>query len=267
MSEKKQEKKQINLAQRLSLDIATGLLAGATVAPLITPFDVAVTSAQSGKQKAFHAVADQIKKMFLTPHKFFLDKPFLWIYTVYSCTYMANNTIDSLSKIYHINDIIPKLIGVTSVNMALSILKDAVIAKSFGNKPASKVPAITYLIWLIRDSLSISAAFIIPQRFANFLQKKNNVEKVKSEKFSQFFCPIFLQTVFVPIHLLGLDYYNIEKSSMRDRTKRVFKVYPSALPLRYFRMGSAFGVGGINNKSFRNSMISKYEGPNWDKNY
>lgn len=252
---------------RLLCDTLAALGAGFSVAPMITPVDVAVTSAQSGKQRIFVCFMEQIRKMLLTPHKFFFDKPFLWIFSVYSSTYVANNTIDSLCKIYHTNDVMPKLVGCTAVNMTMSILKDAALARYFGTKPPGRVPPFSYFIWLIRDILSMAAAFVIPQRFAKVIQKQANIQKSKSENFSQFFCPIFCQLFLLPIHLLGLDYYNVDKSNFKGRLSRIFKVYPGALPLRFFRMGSAYGVGGVNNKSFRNKIISKYEGKNWDKKY
>ena len=260
-------KKQKNVAQRLGCDVVCALTAGLCVAPLITPVDIAVTSAQSGKQKLFPAFYQQLKIMVVTPHKFLTDKPFLWLYAVYSLTYTANNTIDSICKIYKINDVIPKLVGVTAINMTISILKDSALARYFGTKAPGKVPMASYISWLLRDSLTMASAFIIPQRFALVLQKKNNMKKEKSEKVAQFSSPILLQTVLLPIHLIGLDLYNVEKSSFADRLSRIFKVYPTALPLRFFRMGIAYGIGGVGNKSFRNSIISKFEGENWDRSY
>ena len=260
-------KRQIDIKTRLFCDTAAAFGAGFTVAPMITPVDVAVTSSQSGKQKIVPAFLEQVRTMFLRPQKFFLDKPYLWIFSVYTFTYTANNCIDSLCKIYGYNDVVPKLVGVTAVNMTLSILKDAALARYFGTKPPGKVPTISYFIWLVRDALSMAAAFIIPSRVSKLVEKKYNMEKPKAEKTSQFLTPILFQTVLLPVHLIGLDYYNVDKSSMASRLKRIFKVYPGALPLRFFRMGSAYGIGGVNNKSFRNKFISKYEGKDWDKNY
>lgn len=260
-------KKKKNVSRRLGCDVLSAFTAGLCVAPLITPVDIAVTSAQSGKQKLFVAFSQQLKIMIVTPHKFLTDKPFLWIYAVYALTYAANNTIDSLCKIYHVNDVIPKLIGVTATNMTISILKDSALARYFGTKAPGRVPLASYVAWLFRDTLTIASAFIIPQRLALILQKKNDMKKERSEKVAQFSSPIMLQTVFLPIHLIGLDFYNVEKSSFSERLARIFKVYPTALPLRFFRMGAAYGIGGVGNKKFRNSIISTFEGENWDSTY
>jgi len=50
-------------------------------------------------------------------------------------------------------------------------------------------------------------AFIIPSRGSDILAKKG-YNKKKAETTITFWCPILLQTVTTPIHLLGLDYYN-----------------------------------------------------------
>ena len=251
-----------NISRRIFSDSLAALGAGLTVAPMITTVDVAVTCAQSGKQKMFAAFGEQMRNIFLRPHKFFLDKPFLWIFSVYTMTYFSNNNIDSFCKLYNVSDVIPKLIGVTSVNMSMSILKDAALARYFGTKKPSKVPAISYFLWLIRDTMSIAAAFIFPSRVAKILTNKRKMNPAKAEKRSQFACPILFQVVFLPLHLLGLDFYNNTKSLLSSRFQRIFKVYPGALPLRFFRMGSAFGIGGLNNKSLRARLSAKFDRKN-----
>jgi len=268
MEKKEETKRTIDVKQRMFCDTAAAIGAGFIVAPLITPVDVAVTAKQSGLfPNIFTAFLDQFKKMLLTPHKFFLDKPYLWIFSVYSSTYVANNTIDSLCKIYKVNDVVPKLVGCTAVNMFMSILKDAALARYFGTKPPGKVPTISYIYWLVRDVMSMAAAFIIPERIAKIIHTKKEIPLEKAQKTSQFLCPMGFQLFFLPIHLLGLDYYNIEKSTFGARFGRIAKTYFPAMPLRFFRMGSAYGVGGVNNKKLRNFIISRYEGKNWDKNY
>ena len=129
--------RKINIANRLMCDTIAAFGSGFIVAPLITPVDVSVTSVQSGKSTMTQALVGQMKQMFLSPHRFLTDKPFLWIFGVYAFTYTANNCIDSICKINHMNDLVPKLVGVTAVNMAMSIAKDAAFAKYFGTKARS----------------------------------------------------------------------------------------------------------------------------------
>ena len=151
--------------------------------------------------------------------------------------------------------------------MITSILKDAAFARYFGTKAASNIPLASYLLWLVRDTMSISAAFLFPSRVSAYYQKKKNTPKSVADTTAQFAVPVGMQVFLLPLHLLGLDIYNNNKSLASDRAKRVFKTYPQALPFRFVRMAGAFGIGGVNNKSFRNSLIGHYEGKDWDKRY
>ena len=97
------------------------------------------------------------------PLKFFSSRQFLWIFAVYGPTYVAANTIDSLCKIYRTDDIMPKLVGVTFVNMVMSILKDRAYAWYFASKPSTRpVGMISLSIWFLRDVATIGGAFIVP---------------------------------------------------------------------------------------------------------
>lgn len=267
MGELNQSKIERSLSTRLLLDTASAFSAAFCVTPIIAPVDVSVTATQSGKSKMSVAFLEQIKQIVFTPHKYVTSKPFLWIFTVYSTTYAANNCIDSLCKIYHVNDVIPKLVGITAINMYTSILKDAAFAKIFGTKPPSKVPMTSMAIWALRDVVSMAAAFILPQRLAKLISERNKTPIARAEKQAQFASPMLMQFLVLPVHLIGLDFYNVDKSNLSSRIKRILPTYPKALPLRFYRMGGAYGVGGVNNKKLRNFLISKYEGKNWDSKY
>lgn len=266
-NENNNSEKKVKIMTRLCLDTLSGILAGFIVSPIIAPVDVSVISAQSGKGIISLTFFDQLRQIILCPHKYFISKPFLYTFMVYSSTYTANNCIDSLCKIYHVNDVIPKLIGITAINMYTSIVKDAAFAKIFGTKSPTKVPLISYLFWTLRDVISMAAAFILPQRLSKFLEEKNKIEKSKAEKYSLFAVPMLLQFIVLPISLMGFDFYNVNQSKFINRIKRLYPNFPNALPLRFYRMGGAYGVGGINNKKFRNVLISKYEGKDWDLKY
>lgn len=257
-------KGQINLKLRLLCDTAAAFGAALFGSPIIKIVDISVTMGMSGKMKMSEAAVDLLKRLILTPHKFFFSKNFAWIYQVYLFTYTANNCIDSICRIYQFNDVIPKLVGVTAINMTTSIIKDAAFVRYFGSKQATNVPLICYIIWLVRDSLSITAAFLIPERLSKLIERKKGWKKSKCDLTSQFISPMGFQIVALPIHLLGLDFYNNNTSPASERAKRIIQKYPNALPLRFVRMASAFGFGGISNKTFRNKLISRFEGKNWE---
>ena len=57
-----------------------------------------------------------------------------------------------------------------------------------------------------------------------------------------------------PLHLLGLDRYNVPEASTYDRFTRVKKQLPAATAARAIRIVPAFGLGGILNKRLRHDL-------------
>jgi hypothetical protein len=194
---------------------------------------------------------------------------FRWIWFVYGSTYMAANSVDSLCKIYQIDDTLPKLIGVTAVNMTASILKDRAFAQMFGTSAGAPVGKISLLIWLIRDLLTVANAFILPDRIAHAVHDRGLVtDESAAKKVATFACPTVSQFALTPLHLLGYDFYNRPAAAnIADRIKHLTPKYLPSVGIRMVRMGAAYGIGGVNNRSFRDYFIGMIEGSNWDKNY
>lgn len=252
--------------RRVSLDCAAGVLAAFTVAPIILAVDKAVVEKSSGKSTISKSVLNSVKFLVSSPIKFVRGKEFLWIFAVYGSTYMCANTIDSLCKITSTNDVVPKLIGVTAVNMTASILKDRAFAYYFGKSGVGKVSKASMLVWFVRDVLTIAGAFILPSRVAKILEERGTKSGI-AEKTSQFICPVGFQLILTPVHLLGYDIYNYPAKKLSERGAGILKMYPSTTAIRMVRMGGAYGIGGVNNKSFRHQFISAFEGESWDSDY
>jgi hypothetical protein len=184
---------------------------------------------------------------------------------------MAGNTIDSICKIYGINDLYPKLLGVTALNMTASVLKDRAFAKMFGaagNSSAQAVGAISLAIWLVRDILTVANAFVLPDRMSHSLVTSGVVDSDPVAKtITTFACPVLAQFALTPLHLLGYDYYNRPSMVFNDRINYLSPKYLPSVGIRMVRMGAAYGIGGVNNRQFRDYFVSMVEGPNWDKYY
>lgn len=114
------------------MDSIAGLVSAILVSPIMYSIDKAVIEKTDRNLPINKSVANTLKKMVGNPLKFFTNKKYLWIVAVYGPTYIAANSIDSLCKIYKTNDLMPKLFGVTAVNMLMSILKDRAYAVYFG---------------------------------------------------------------------------------------------------------------------------------------
>ncbi len=64
---------------------------------------------------------------------------------------------------------------------------------------------------------------------------------------AQLVCPLAVQVVGTPVHLLGLDYYNHQGSSLQEHLANVRKLYWNSLLIRMVRFLPAYGFGGIIN--------------------
>ena len=154
------------------MDCIAGFLAAFSVSPVMYSIDKAVIEKTDTGKSLTKSLASTLKTIKQNPLKFLMSKQYHWILAVYGPTYMAANVIDSTCKINKINDLFPKLIGVTLVNMVMSILKDRAFAVYFqsGNKKSGKVGLASLLVWFVRDCLTIGSGFVIPAIVANSLQ-------------------------------------------------------------------------------------------------
>eukprot|EP00922_Rhytidocystis_sp_ex-Travisia-forbesii_P013667 GHVS01020432.1.p1 GENE.GHVS01020432.1~~GHVS01020432.1.p1 ORF type:complete len:441 (+),score=106.39 GHVS01020432.1:104-1426(+) len=72
---------------------------------------------------------------------------------------------------------------------------------------------------------------------------------------AQLLCPIGVQLVSTPVHLLALDYYNRQNVSWLSRVRLICRKYVPSMTARICRIGPAFGVGGIVNNKIRESPL------------
>merc|ERR1712087_711412 len=146
-----------------------------------------------------------------------------------------------------------KLFGATGAYTTSSILKDVAFAKMFSKASEAAqevkraVPVTTYGTFLFRDSLIIGAGFILPAMVAGGL-KSNGMEPQTAEKVAQLGTPCAMQLVITPIHLLGLNLYNLPSATTAERFRSVASTYPEATGVRMLRFLWAYGVGGLVNK-------------------
>jgi hypothetical protein len=258
--------KTVRIMRRVLCDCVSGLLAAFSVSPIIMTVDKAVIESVSGSKTLWKSVQGTIVLMAKSPIRFVFSREFMWVFFVSGSTYMTANSIDSLCKISHTSDAIPKLVFVTAVNIAASLKKDRAFAYYFGKKVSNKVGSISLLLWLLRDVLNMAAAFVIPQRASKYFQNQG-ISKEKAERVSLFAFPVVFQFFLTPIHMLGFDFFNFHERKMKERIKYLRPTYLSTVGIRMIKMGGSYGIGGMNNKRFRNYFVSRFEGPAWDSSY
>lgn len=249
---------------RYLADITSGSLAALSITPIVNLVDSSVTSSQSGRLTVFNGLKTYCSFMVTRPIQYILQPTFGWSFIVYALTYSVNNLTETYCEIRKLNNFFPKLILVSSVNLIISLFKDAAFARFFGVKLPTKVPLRSYLCWITRDVVAITNAFIVPERIVKMINhhysKHNKQAKYNVEHSVQMSIPLVNILMTTPVNLLGLDIYNFNQSKVINRAKRVFTNYPKVIPLTLCRMTSAYGIGGVSNlklKKFTNSLISK----------
>ena len=71
-------------------------------------------------------------------------------------------------------------------------------------------------------------------------------------RIAQIISPLMVQFVGTPLHLLGLDWYNNEGSTITQRMQVLRKIFFSSLVIRMLRFLPTYGIGGVVNIEIRN---------------
>lgn len=192
-------------------------------------------------------------KLFLTrPHNFLALREFRLIFGVYTATYASANSTDTICKKLEVSPIAPVFLATTAVNMTSCIWKDKEFTRMFGVVAAKSVPKWTYLLFAVRDSLTILASFtMVPFVGKMYEERDIHVPSMTPMQTSQLTCPMAVQLISTPLHLIGLDLYNRPVESNASRMSFVVREYLKSTGARMARILPAFGVGGVGNTYFR----------------
>ncbi len=172
-------------------------------------------------------------------------------------TYAVANTIDSACDWLDQPSKVPKFLGTTATNMLLVIQKDVVFTKMFSNHAPTPMPKASLALFAIRDSHTIATAFLLPPVLGHWFANKGYVkDAVTGEFVVQLAAPCVIQLFSTPYHLLALDLYNRPHASRHERWNLVRKNYAMSAVARVGRILPAFGIGGVTNRSLRQSITN-----------
>lgn len=150
--------------------------------------------------------------------------------------------------------------------MGAGIAKDRAYARMFGTVAPRGLPTMSYFFFFSRDVVTMGASFNIPDPLAEEMTSYG-VPKSTADVAAQLFCPVAMQFVTTPMHLLGLDCYNRPSQSFGERVALVAANYRKTVAARIARILPAFGFGGIGNKrcvrAFLRFRVSVRVGVGW----
>ncbi|KAI4118427.1 MAG: hypothetical protein LQ345_001540 [Seirophora villosa] len=254
-----------NLPLRIASDAISAACAAGLIAPLITIFDRGVIENASGRSSLLNSISTSFRTLLARPHIFLASRPFRLISSVYFSTYLTANSIDTiastttLSPASHTKPSLSKFFATSTVNMSLGLYKDSQFAQMFGpSRIKRSIPAASYALFALRDSMTIFASFNVPPLLAPMLSEE--VEKVMSRaSLAQILAPAAVQIASTPLHLWGLDLYNRPGASFGERLRQVGGNWVGSTAARMGRIVPAFGFGGVVNAKVRRRLMESVE--------
>ncbi|KAL7897641.1 hypothetical protein HDV63DRAFT_50498 [Trichoderma sp. SZMC 28014] len=259
-----------NLSWRIGADASSAACAGALIAPIITIIDRSIMENASGRTSLTTSIRSSLRTLLLRPQSLLLSKPCALVFALYSGTYMTANSLDTLSSTISnrpaasITSGAAKFAASSAANVGLCVYKDQVFVRMFGPPGAvpRPVPLPSYILFTLRDCLTIFASFNLPPLLAPWIDSRLSDKlrrHVSGLTTAQFVAPASVQLFSTPIHLLGLDMYNRPGDTFRERWEVVRSNWLVSTAARMCRIIPAFGVGGVVNLKMRRHLMEKLE--------
>jgi len=241
------------LSVRLTVETMSGITTALLVSPFVSIIDKAITTNASGIEPLVPAVKNGLKTFLFRPIYFLKQPSFLFIWGVFSSTYVVANNVEALCGRNNINPLYPKFFCSAVTNVTASVAKDYAFARMFGKGPVKPMPYTSLGLFATRDSMTILASFTLPHLIAEKLTKNMAFTSKNADITSQLLAPVSIQILSTPLHILGLDIYNRHGSDVKfyDRLTFMKQEYLKTLMARVSRIFPAFGIGGVVNKQLR----------------
>ncbi|KAI1209855.1 uncharacterized protein F4807DRAFT_424664 [Annulohypoxylon truncatum] len=272
--QQQQQRNTKNLGLRLGADFLSASCAASMVAPLITIIDRSIMENASGRNTLSASLKSSFRTLLLRPHTLLFSKPVALIFMLYGGTYLTANTLDTASSTArnlpatHVTTGTSKFAASSAANVGLCVYKDQVFVKLYGpGGPPRPVPLPSYLLFTMRDCLTIFASFNVPPLLGPLLTERMGPalrEAVSGTTVAQFVAPAAVQIVSTPVHLLGLDMFNRPTTmgggggvSWADRWTQVRKNWAISTAARICRIVPAFGLGGTVNTKVRRNLMER----------
>jgi len=221
----------------------------------------------SGKRALIPSMRASLSTLVLRPHRFLTSKPFLLILMLYGGTYTTANVLDTTTSTIRDKPAstttsgAAKFAATSTANLSLCLYKDSQFTRLFGTVSARPVPGPTYLLFALRDCMTVFASFNLPPLLAPKIPLSESAEKYMSRtSVAQFLAPAGIQLFSTPLHLFGLDLYNRNGgSTFADRLQKVRADWLKSSLARMARIVPAFGVGGVVNTAMRKRLMTGLE--------
>ncbi|KAJ3380226.1 hypothetical protein HDU80_002184 [Chytriomyces hyalinus] len=244
-----------SLTACLTSDVVAGLSTSLLVAPAVAIIDKSIISSASGRSSMMHSLADGFLSLARNPVRYVGKRSVLAVYAIFAGTYVTNNVVETICLHEHVPPTLPKFLLSSAVNVSICAWKDALYTKWYATVAPKPIPRASYALFALRDTMTISTAFVAPAMVSPMLQSEPfRMPKRTADALCQLSLPCLIQFVSAPIHLVSLDLYNHPNSNLQQRMQVIGKQYWGCATLRVFRTLPGFGVGGVANRQARLSL-------------
>ena len=186
-------------------DLAAAATACVAVTPIVGAVDRAVAESAGGRVTLYSSFAATLRAVAREPHRAIFRPEMRYVAAMYGGTYIAANLL--LSHEQRVSKSMPteKTIVVGSTNTALALWKDTNLAKLLGKQGTKppRVPPAALASWAVRDCLGMAVIFTLPPLLSPRLAEHTGLSLRQSEIYAQVLCPLAIQPVLAPFHLLG----------------------------------------------------------------
>lgn len=242
------------LPHRAAIDVGIGLLAGFSLSYFILPMDQAVMERMSGNTTLKQSLIRSGTSIVTNPLKYIRSPAYGFVFGTYAGTYITKNCIDTSCQATQQSaeaTAFVKFWGVLAVNGGLSVFwKDPGLAKLFGNSAAA-MPKSVYACWVVRDFLHMIGAVVVP----DYCEQRFSWTK-DQWRIAQVLCPMGVQLLTTPFHLMGLDLYNEPKAPLSQRLARIGRGWLPSTGIRCIRMFAPWSLGLLINRDLRDYLLS-----------
>jgi len=187
------------LFMRVAVESSAAIVSAFTVAPMISIVDKAIVSNASGKEPLLACLMNGTKVLFTNPIYFLKQPSFLFIWGVYSGTYVVANSVEAICERNTQSSFYPKFFASSFANVSLSVMKDKAFARMFGVGDPKPFPATSLGLFAVRDSMTILASFSLPNIIAASLQERFHWTESVSYSAAQLVTPVAMQVFSTPL--------------------------------------------------------------------
>ncbi|KAJ3248566.1 hypothetical protein HDU78_011419 [Chytriomyces hyalinus] len=244
-----------SMAICLSSDVIAGLATSLLVSPFVAIIDKSIIASASGRSNMYQSLGEGFMTLARNPVQYIGKRSVLAVYAIFAGTYVTNNVVETICINEHVNPLLPKFFLGSAANVTICAWKDAMYTKWYATVAPRPIPRMSYALFALRDTMTVSTAFIAPPLVSPLIQAEPlRVPKRTADALCQVALPCLVQFVSAPIHLVSLDLYNHPNSSAAQRMQVIRTNYWGCSMLRVFRTVPGFGVGGVANRQARISL-------------